>query len=53
MPSTHVVYEGLDKVKNDINEEEETKPVLSYAISKSNNEKIERQCQYAKNIRCF
>ena len=39
LPSTHVVYEGIDKVKNDILEEEETKPVLSYAISKSLNEK--------------
>ncbi len=38
-PSTHVVYEGLDKVKNDINEDEKTKPVLAYAISKANNEK--------------
>ena len=38
-PSTHVVYEGLDKVKNDINEDENTKPVLAYAISKANNEK--------------
>ena len=39
LPSTHVVYEGIDIVKNDILEEEETKPVLSYAISKSLNEK--------------
>ena len=38
-PSTHVVYEGLEKVKNNINEEEGTKPVLAYAISKANNEK--------------
>ena len=30
-PSTHVVYEGIDKVKNDILENEETKPILSYA----------------------
>ena len=29
MPSTHVVFEGDRKVKNDILEEEETKPVLS------------------------
>ena len=39
LPSTHVVYEGIEKVKNDINEEEETKPVLSYAKSKDLNEK--------------
>ena len=38
-PSTHVVYEGIEKVKNDINEEESTKPILSYASSKANNEK--------------
>ena len=38
-PSTHVVYEGIEKVKNDISEDEETKPLLSYAISKAKNEK--------------
>jgi len=38
-PSTHVVYEGIEKVKNDIVEGEETKPILSYASSKANNEK--------------
>ena len=38
-PSTHVVYEGIDKVKKDIMEEEETKPVLSYSSSKAINEK--------------
>ncbi len=38
-PSTHVVYEGIEKVKKNILEEEETKPVLSYASSKANNEK--------------
>jgi len=38
-PSTHVVYEGMEKVKNDILEEEDTKPILSYASSKANNEK--------------
>jgi len=37
-PSTHVVYEGMEKLKKDILEEENTKPVLSYAISKANNE---------------
>tara|TARA_B100000965_G_scaffold137712_1_gene114564 strand:- start:595 stop:3138 length:2544 start_codon:yes stop_codon:yes gene_type:complete len=38
-PSTHVVYEGIEKVKNDIKEDEETKPVLSYSSSKAINEK--------------
>ena len=38
-PSTHVVYEGIDKVKKDIEENETTKPVLSYASSKAINEK--------------
>ena len=38
-PSTHVVYEGIDKVKNDIKENEETKPLLSYSLSKAINEK--------------
>ena len=37
-PSTHVVYEGIEKVKNEIFEEEVTKPLLSYATSKANNE---------------
>jgi nucleoside-diphosphate-sugar epimerase len=39
LPSTHVVYEGLEKIENNILEEEETKPVLSYAKSKAINEK--------------
>ncbi len=38
-PSTHVVYEGIEKVKNNILEDEITKPVLSYANSKAINEK--------------
>jgi len=38
-PSTHVVYEGIEKVKNDILEDEITKPILSYANSKATNEK--------------
>ena len=38
-PSSHVVYEGIEKIKNDILEDEQTKPVLSYASSKANNEK--------------
>tara|TARA_B100000963_G_scaffold165637_1_gene143880 strand:+ start:6756 stop:9308 length:2553 start_codon:yes stop_codon:yes gene_type:complete len=38
-PSTHVVFEGIDKVKLDIKENEETKPILSYSLSKSINEK--------------
>jgi nucleoside-diphosphate-sugar epimerase len=39
LPSTHVVYEGIEKVRNDILEEEEMKPILSYATSKVINEK--------------
>jgi len=39
IPSTHVVYEGIEKVKNDIYEDEETRPTLSYANSKVINEK--------------
>ena len=38
-PSTHVVYEGIDKVKNDISENEDLKPLLSYSSSKATNEK--------------
>ena len=38
-PSTHVVYEGLKKVKLDIKENEETCPILEYAKSKNENEK--------------
>ena len=38
-PSTHVVYEGIEKVKTDIDEDETTKPVLSYSTSKAENEK--------------
>ena len=37
-PSTHVVYEGLEKVKTEIKESEDTKPVLSYSTSKAINE---------------
>ena len=38
-PSTHVIFEGIDKVKTDIKEDDDDKPVLSYALSKSLNEK--------------
>ena len=37
-PSTHVVYEGINEVRTDINEDETTKPVLSYSTSKAVNE---------------
>ena len=37
-PSTHVVYEGIKEVKTNINEDETTKPVLSYSSSKATNE---------------
>jgi len=39
VPSTHVVYEGMEKVKNDIPEDEKTSPVLAYGKSKDFNEK--------------
>ena len=39
LPSTHVVYEGIKEVKNNIQEDEETNPILSYATSKDINEK--------------
>jgi nucleoside-diphosphate-sugar epimerase len=39
MPSTHVVYEGIQEVKKDILETEETNPILSYGKSKNFNEK--------------
>ena len=38
-PSTHVVYEGLNQVRTDIEENEKTLPVLSYSTSKAINEK--------------
>jgi nucleoside-diphosphate-sugar epimerase/dTDP-4-dehydrorhamnose 3,5-epimerase-like enzyme len=38
LPSTHVVYEGINEIKKNILEEEETKPLLSYSKSKSYNE---------------
>ena len=38
MPSSHVVYEGLEQVKNDISENEKTFPILSYGKSKDFNE---------------
>ena len=37
-PSSHVVFEGLKEVKKDILENEELRPVLSYAQSKALNE---------------
>ncbi len=39
MPSTHVVYEGINEVRKDILEDEETFPVLAYGKSKDYNEK--------------
>ena len=32
-PSTHVVYEGINQVKKNIEEDEKTQPVLSYSTS--------------------
>jgi len=39
IPSTHVVYEGINQIKKDISEDEVTSPILSYAKSKDYNEK--------------
>ena len=39
MPSTHVVFEGIDKVKKNILEDDKTCPILSYGKSKDFNEK--------------
>jgi nucleoside-diphosphate-sugar epimerase/SAM-dependent methyltransferase/dTDP-4-dehydrorhamnose 3,5-epimerase-like enzyme len=39
MPSTHVVFEGLKKIKKNIKENYTTKPILSYGKSKDFNEK--------------
>ena len=39
VPSSHVIYEGMEKVKNDIHEDEETSPILAYGKSKDFNEK--------------
>ena len=38
-PSTHVVYEGIEKIEKNIIEDKELKPVLSYSFSKAANEK--------------
>ena len=38
MPSSHVVYEGLESIKKDIKEKKKTCPVLSYGKSKDINE---------------
>ncbi len=42
-PSTHVVFEGIEKVKNNIDENEITKPILTYSTSKAFNEKQLRE----------
>ena len=38
-PSSHVVFEGLEEVKKNIDENETPKPILAYAKSKVQNEK--------------
>ena len=38
MPSSHVVFEGIQEVRKDIKENEKTLPVLSYGKSKAFNE---------------
>ena len=39
LPSTHVVYEGIQDIKKNILEDEDTLPVLAYGKSKAFNEK--------------
>ena len=39
LPSSHVIYEGLSKIQKNIQENDKTLPVLSYAKSKDFNEK--------------
>ena len=36
-PSTHVVYEGIESIQNEITEEERVKPNLAYSSSKAIN----------------
>ncbi len=38
MPSSHVVFEGIENVRMNIKEDEKVNPVLSYAKSKATNE---------------
>jgi nucleoside-diphosphate-sugar epimerase len=38
-PSTHVIYEGFDEARENINEETEPCPILAYSSSKVQNEK--------------
>ena len=40
MPSTHVVFEGIDEVKKDIREDEETKPVYLQQIKDYNEKQL-------------
>ena len=37
-PSTHVVFEGFNEIKEELTEDEETNPVLTYAVNKRNSE---------------
>ena len=39
-PSTHVIYEGIQSAKNNINEEEKPIPILAYSTSKIHNEEF-------------
>ena len=43
-PSTHVVYEGIQSLKKDIVEDENTSPILTYATSKVANEEQIKNC---------
>ena len=43
-PSTHVVFEGISGVRKEISEDEEMRPILSYAKSKADNEVQLKKC---------
>ena len=37
-PSTHVVFEGFNEIKEELSEDEEPNPVLTYSVNKRNSE---------------
>ena len=46
-PSTHVVYEGINEIRTNIKEEDNIKPLFSYASSKAiNEEQLKSQKKY-------
>ena len=43
-PSTHVLFEGKEKIEEDIKEDYKKFPVLSYGIGKDQNEEQIKKC---------